>query len=359
MGARDRDNYFSLSRDVQTGGIINGTYDKGLLGKLTWFNVPVGPWFADTVLEFTESENNSAIRAMNVTNPGRPQMLLPVFLYEIKDIPDMLKFAWEALLKLEKFSSYDIRHLERLMPYATLRNAKSYAKYMAAANVGLAFGWEPLIRDLGSIIDTVLGIEKRREEFNRLHSGRGLKRRIRLDEREFKSERASVAIWSRDGTTLTSPVQRVAGVKRWATVRWKPSQYTPSLTDLSDADLRQMMLGVNLNSLPSIIWEATPWSWLADYFTNLGDLVASTNNSCHVICTSCCIMSHRHVTVTAPSKEFFGGAVKLSAYEYRWEQKRRTVGMPIPSPEFGLPFLNGRQLSVLGSLAITRGGPRI
>jgi hypothetical protein len=47
----------------------------------------------------------------------------------------------------------------------------------------------------------------------------------------------------------------------------------------------------------SSIWEAIPFTWLVDYFLNVGDALHAVENTDKVLPTDICIMKHRVVTV--------------------------------------------------------------
>lgn len=353
----DTENYFNLVRLSRSGGSLSGQriYNLNPDRIAKWTNVPCGSGsFGGTSLVPMESEDNAARRAFNITNPGRPDILLPVFLAEMKDIPRMVRQAGDTVRWIRN-------GIKR--PPNTVASQLNTAKKLAADNLAYQFGWEPLLGDLMKMAMFTENVEKRSKELSRLHSGNGLKRRITLDDRsESQTNTNEVPIWTSAGNWLALPPGTVTyktEIRRWSTLRYQPTADSP-LPD-NDQAIRRMLLGLTLNSLASNLWEAIPWTWLVDYFSNLGDIVASTNNSAHVSVAACSTMTFRKETWSAKSHVFDfgfpGSAVTYSAYTGYLVQKSRKPGLPpFPLPEIGLPLLGGRQLSILGSLAVMRMG---
>lgn len=347
------DNRFLLTRNIRTGGMLNGFRDFPLSNDALWADCPTLPalnW--GTQLSFNETEDNAARRGFNITNPGRAEILAPVFLAELRDIPRMVRQLGDTL----RWINNGIKR-----PPSTIANGLSISKKLAADNLAYQFGWAPLLSDLKNMALMTDSINRRRKELSRLHSGRGLKRRVTLEKREAKSNNpSSLSVWTADGTLLTLAGPQMSyrsWVHRWATFRYAPTKDSP--LPASDHEIRMMVMGLTLNNIASNLWEAIPWTWLADWFSNLGDIVESTNNSAHVSVKSCCIMTHSGFEYRIPTLiwTFSNGSVKLDSYHRLFETKARRIGLPnFPIPELSLPHLGGSQLSILGSLAVTRAG---
>lgn len=357
VGGFGLDNAFLLDRDRISGGFLNGTVNAGFLGDLTWSSVPfnVSP-SGDPNYQFQENAANAALKARNRTNPGRPKMLAAASLAELRDLPRLIRDI-ESIARrtLNLFTQHRLNKYERFKP----RIDKGYTireviDMFARLNLAEQFAFAPMIDDLKKIGGLSESIQARKKELNRLHSGNGLKRRVTLDKRRSTSQ-ADTIIWSRDARVFRVRAVTDYGIDRWATVRYKPTKDSPLPSD--DLSIGLLLTGLTLNSLASTIWELIPWSWMVDYFTNIGDIVESTNNSAHVQCTSCCVMSHRYRRIVSNDTNLTSSGsdpVKASTYTRITETKQRMVGMPPALPDIGLPILSGAQLSILGSIAVTR-----
>jgi hypothetical protein len=99
-------------------------------------------------------------------------------------------------------------------------------------------------------------------------------------------------------------------------------------------------------------WDVLPWTWLVGYFTNVRDYAMQYSNTVPAVSQNGCIMT-KTVTVEAYTRlststpGYTGGDGRRSIVS-----KDRYVG---PGTLYAnLPFLSGKRLSVLGSLAVQR-----
>jgi hypothetical protein len=62
---------------------------------------------------------------------------------------------------------------------------------------------------------------------------------------------------------------------------WFTAGFRYNIPDLGSSQwpdrARRALWGLNLT--PSLVWEITPWSWLVDYFTNLGDVLSNMSEN--------------------------------------------------------------------------------
>lgn len=286
-------------------------------------------------------ESNSAYWARFVanTNPSRAEVLLPTFIFEVKDIPRMIRHAGRFL------NGTAYRHSSGL----------SAAKEAASANLATQFGWLPLVSDLHTLANFSDAVNRRKKELDRLYGGSGLKRRMTMHEysNTFKavlpiSPISSLKYWPECPVTQE--------VKVWATCKWKPSSKTP--LRVAPAHFRRILLGLTPSAVAENVWEALPWSWLIDYFTNIGDVVASTNNSLGAILEGGCLMIHEKRSVYYPGRTGpwgSNGFLHVESGNHLKETKERfPMGAVAISAAF--PILSGKQLSILASLALLRTG---
>jgi hypothetical protein len=88
--------------------------------------------------------------------------------------------------------------------------------------------------------------------------------------------------------------------KVWGSVTWRPKRdkllEVQALTDFNSA-VKQVL---DLEAPdPDTVWEAIPFSWLVDYFINIGEVLKAVESSDLVIPTDICIMRERHITTDA------------------------------------------------------------
>jgi hypothetical protein len=280
----------------------------------------------------------AATKAASLTNPSRPEFALPTFIGELKDVPDM------------------IRHAGRFLNGTAWKhgnNGLSAAKEVASENLAIQFGWAPLVSDLAKMVSFTERYEKRVNELNRLYSGSGLKRRVRLG--NYSGSHTSwVWAWSTHGVYVHVPVKYEAVAENWAVIKWRPD--SPARVIPRSDDFNRKLLGLTPGAIPSTVWELLPWSWLADYFTNLGDYISLTNNHLTAKCIGGTIMHKGVLTSSWDSKSFGGGTLTFSGgYRRRTSKHRRPFTAFDFTPISGsFPILSGKQMSILSSLAMLR-----
>jgi hypothetical protein len=120
---------------------------------------------------------------------------------------------------------------------------------------------------------------------------------------------------------------------------------------------RNLTFGLNSHGALAAAWELTPWSWLADWFSNVGDVIAATNNSVPCTWSNLCYMRKlRSVIHAKPGSHTLEAWVSIdSDYVVQWLRKERYVVFPVvPIPLPYLPIITGGKLSILAALAAVR-----
>lgn len=290
---------------------------------------------------FLNDPQSDAGRATQVaarSNPSRPVVDLPVFLFELKDIPHMIKQAGDAMHWLRK-------------PAKGLKNLPT-AEGLANANLAYQFGWEPLLSDLWKLFTFQEAYEKKRNHLMRLYSGIGLRRNVRLETLEDVIS-GSFSHGVGYGPQMNVGYTRTRKTTIWGSIRWKPTLVPPGLRNPTDSEIYRAALGLDISM--STVWEAIPWSWLIDWFTNAGDFLSAHRNTIPASFSNICIMRMQECEGQfkpsgVPERgTTWGGATMRSV------KKSRVVHGSLIYPTAYLPFLGNGQLSILGSLAITRG----
>lgn len=265
-------------------------------------------------------------KAQAVTNPSRYDVSVPNFIFELKDIPEMLH---------RKGSSH-----------GSSRSSNS--------TVEQNFGWSLLFQDVNRIINFTDSVNKRVRELKGLHKKGGLKRTHKLGSQFMSS-------YEQDGVTFQSVEAFVTGLVRgkqhrrdWCSVSWQADE--PAVP--SDEELtRQARLAVHgwdfsSSGVASQIWEALPWSWLGDYFGNLGDFLNATRNSVGATPAVSCLMSTMMSTYDAVITGTSSGFIATGG-RYTWFDKTRQVGSAMISAS--LNVLSAKQLTTLSSIAYNIG----
>lgn len=271
------------------------------------------------------------------SNPSREEVSIPNFIYELKDLPGMF------------------RDLKRLRP--VLRNLRhrhsSALSGVASQYLGWEFGWKPLISDLSQLLQFQAQVDRRSQELRRLYSGSGLKRRLNLWE-DVNTSEAYRTVESGAGFAISSRIKILTRRRVWGTVRWIP---TVVPRDIGNQQLgrtaRRLVHGLHHNGIDaSQAWEALPFSWLADWFGNMGEFLQSTRNDIPATHGPCNIMtlteSYAEWVRDDPWMQDLKGAD--GRVILRTKERAQSNG----TLSAHLPFATARQFSILAALNLQR-----
>jgi hypothetical protein len=320
------DGYHLLVEHYQAnGGIVNSLYNPGVNGRY-----PLGwPCYALASQRYrghlsTGSPSNATLAATLLarTNPSRPSVDLPVFIAELKDLPELFYLQ-----------------------------GKSIIKKAASANLMYQFGWKPLLSDIAKMYDFTTLMNKRIARLNKLKK-HGLKCTIPLGSFNAKSQTTDAVetfVNFIDRPITRETVEQVTGF-----VRYFPSPDFPS-SEAGIVELaRKTTLGLTVDA--STVWELIPWSWFVDYFTNIGDYLSAHRNI--VPCTHSIPQIMRHtITKSYDTGKLFNPPGEPWMYYTNLSCTHETKSRDIANASIGahLPFLTDGQLSILGSLSVLKG----
>lgn len=273
------------------------------------------------------------------TNPTKPAVLLPVFWLELRDIPDMIRQAGRFLLAGRR----PLNGLDQLI------RRGSETRDLATANLAWQFGWAPLIGDLYRIATFQDHVDKRRREFQRATRAGGFRRRITIGGSAIEGTASRFTNFG-NFTNFSTPIRWSSSSVQWAVLKWKPNNADGGLPS-SDIALRAYLNGMHPSHVLANAWEALPWSWLIDYFTNIGDVIAAGNHTL-LAPNGGSVMTQTTNVATHPP--VYKTTIGLSAGNLRIVTKARS---PVAGSALSgrIPSLEAGQLSILGSLATLRG----
>lgn len=290
----------------------DGTACAAITGRSGWLSQKLP-------LPDAPTDDEVAVMVRSRTNPSRPVVDLPIAIAELKDLPQLIRLAGRNVLQKA-----------------------------ASANLSYQFGMAPLASDLAKLTTFQSFVSKRVERLTQLRD-KGLRSTINIGSYS-NSKKEGVSLnsfgygWSEE--IHFSTTQRV-----WGHIRWAPN--SDHSMPKTDAEMRALAIKATLGLTvdASTVWELLPWSWLADWFSNVGDYFAAHRNIVPATPTAVQVMRETRVENTGPSKTWSDGQYN-SGVTYRLVSKSRRLASGSLSAQ--LPFLDGRQLSILGSLAVLR-----
>ncbi len=322
----------SITKRVYAGSLI---YQDNTIRK--WESMPSGMYdYAPGKPTGLPSLSSLTTRALAASGPMTPKVNLPLFIFELKDIPMMLRHAGNLLLKIRRPSGL------------------SPDKEAAAATLAYQFGWAPLIGDLWKLLHFSDSVNRRVKELNGAHSSRGLRRKVNLGSSTWSTAGANT-LWSTYGLVYYEiPYTATLGHKDWAVVRWIVRDKSKIGKKFSHSAAFRSALGLNLGQIPITIWKALPWTWLIDWFTGISDTLQANYNMITYRPSRLCVMrtsfnNRSYEQKVTDAKNYLTSGTVHSTFKERF-----VVASPSSSPYLRLPFLDNFKLSILGSLTILK-----
>lgn len=167
---------------------------------------------------------------------------------------------------------------------ALLGMRDNIAKTLGGEYLNLKFGWEPIIGDLKSLAQVVLDSDELLKQAER-GSGRNTRRRYTfppiVDVVKQEAAGSTLHYASGFGPVLAAAINAAGTntiqIDRRETNVWFSGAYTYHFQEVSKGQLgrhrnavqkAQYLLGLDLT--PEVVWELAPWSWLTDWFVNIG-----------------------------------------------------------------------------------------
>jgi len=274
------------------------------------------------------------------TQPLAPDVSLPTFIGELREVPALIK-------------SFGIGHLKRISQY---RTGESFAAEAASRHLQWRWGIRPMISDLKKMLDFVSAVDKRMGWFNALASGAGLHRRCRLDEQNAESIGTTTTIYS-SGAFIHAKPRTVTTQKVWGSAWWKLKDFRhfPRTNAQRLHAAKRAVFGWTPEGLVLAAWELFPWSWLIDWFTGFGSFLNYAQGAGSVTAQWLCAMRHtitwrEYIPYDLPNYLTLTGRV----VDVRETKQRYPLPGPNPVTISLLPLLSGDKWSILGSLAVSR-----
>jgi len=375
VGNRKGDNPFDsewwMVSHVLIDGVLYNPVSGNVSARFTRWATTAGSYTSPTHLisptGFTSTElQQLGVETVAGTNPNVPQVTLPtLFVQDFRDIPSIVAKTGKSVLKdvnrknpldLAKRVGLTDAEIEKdLLHVRTTRMAKDTARNY------LLYRWAylPLMHDLKKLTEFVHGVEKRIKWFQKLSTGKSLHRRCSLQKQSKWSLLSSLPIYTSVPLTVwTGPRTVTTRQSTWGSAQW-------SISDRSRFPWRyneQMLIalrtsaGLTPQTLTLSAWELIPWTWLVDWFVNIGGLLQATQNDVPVQHSRLCLMRKTTTTEVSVPYASVTKSIRLSGRWRRWKQTkvRRPVTNPQPFTLSILPFLEGDRPSILGSVYTLR-----
>jgi hypothetical protein len=379
---------------------------KGIVGSGTYYNTSGsrryeggfkppsnsdwgGDWAA-TPLSYT-GQSNALLpdvaayfdRAWRMAKPKLEMASLYVFLREIGDTVPMLETSAKALgVKLQSGefrTSVMTDYGREVVSHGTRLSSRDMKpRELAEHFINHEFGWAPFLGDLKSFYTTYLDateIVKRITDEN----GKWVRKSVGvakdssevviLDHTEpYNSTSYSIPVFP-----VGFPSDFFVSPPSWGIVektslsihasgkfRFYRPEFDITLPDYNSA-WKQVMRAVKIYGLevnPYHIWQATPWTWLVDWVTNIGSYIQRMSDSLEdqVAAAYFYITAHKTVERTFTVKLPFAAGLKTLSFVRSYTAKQRVSADSPYGFRTSWDSLSPERLAILGALGITRHG---
>jgi hypothetical protein len=251
--------------------------------------------------------------------------------------------------------------LPRLLP----SNTKSVVKALRGIGddyLNVKFGWEPLLNDLRTLAQGLLeasyGLYRPFGAVRRNRNQRPITSRDTASALNYSPPVSTATVGGASWTRGNLRLARYSSVHRWIEgefvyipkAGFDPSKYMDRLETLMSFDIT-----------PSVLWQLTPWSWLVDWFADIGGALqsaeAATNN--RILSTFCYAMEETKTYVSVNYNDIRGdgaqymGPASLSQ-SWQYTRKRRVRANPFGYTGSPSTTLQSDQMAILAALGLSR-----
>lgn len=337
LGKGDVGGLFSVKRLGYTGMIISMVNGGQTKGTVTAPNDMLGPsYWREPAQPSTSALNASGTKLISSVSLTQPGFAAPAFSVELYEggSPKMIG--------------------------ATLKERTNIFRKSGSEWLNYQFGWIPFVNDIKNLVRTARNHQKIVDQYYR-DANRSIRRRAASP--VVEQTRASgvsispVPVTSSSAgkgtrTEYTKSAIWFAGRFRY----WLPMDDSIASRAVRFNQYAERLLGLSVVPHPDQMWDIAPWSWLVDWFTDLGAVVHNISDlgTDGLVMEYGYVMCHTQYVRHLVGRRTDSGLNAPIGHTFVSETKTRLPGHPYG---FGLTdsALSKRQLSILGALGLTQG----
>jgi hypothetical protein len=274
-----------------------------------------------------ETENNYyKEQLLAATHPFRYEYSVPVSMVEALDLADLFKSA-----------------------------AATFAGLIGNTYLRYRFGFSQFYQDIQTLSGITKAIESRVKELNSLSLQGGLRRNVKLFGTSWANAHDET-IWSTYGHFISANIDNRRDYEIRGTVRWRWKEGVDVSLNKLEAFNQAVKAVFDLGELDaSTIWNAIPWTWLVDYFVDVGSWLQANENSNLVEPYDICIV-RRFRSKTEIKNLSCSDGEGLPGH-ISWRVHSRDVVQPGTLPFFRFSLLSEKQfLTIVALIGKFHGG---
>jgi hypothetical protein len=276
--------------------------------------------------------NQATVDLLKKTNPSREYINLPVFALELKKLPQLL-----------------------------LKRTNQLGEDLARGRLSLEYGWKPFVKDLVKFADLQNQITGRVRELKALQRS-GIRRKRTIFRGSATSSK-TVSLSTTNGFILDADLTTTTQRHVWGFCKWNPT--ANSLGDVPTGYMVDIVALASVLSLypdPSVIYEYIPFSWLLDWCSNVGDYLHASRNIVGASPSHVQLMYEDtteqkvRLRVSGSISPFMKPSKPLEFTRHLQGKGRARIYSW--SAQAQMPFLNERQVMILGDIVRAQFGPK-
>jgi len=276
-----------------------------------------------------------ALDAFNNFDPGKPDVDILNFIWELREFPQLMKHAGD-ILRLARKSS----------------GVKQFASAPGDAYLAYSFGWKPLLQDLTSMLDFATLFDKRLKYLDSIAAGTKVRRTLQ------NSSHEEVSVYNTGYTPIETT--KTTSTRVWYEVELTSEKLASMRADERLALAKSLVYNTSLK--PSTVWNSIPWTWLIDWFSTIGTYIQLVENSRLYEWKSLNVMGK--ITIDSRDRvlglsdalrnKYYVGPNATGNGRRLIESKYRYVTSVVPLSVFDLRLVTNHQTRILGSLLTSR-----
>jgi hypothetical protein len=356
-----------IANHTNAGTVLSGTYDSVSYSKsgygekrvkdvaapngvriYTWSGDYAGQrncLFSNPTILIESAQNQAMSRFLKQIHKTQVSMSGGVFLGEMREALAMIR---KPLASLQSTLSNYLQNVQRLKTKTkrTSGSADAFKRALSGTYLEATFGWLPFVNDLADAMKAYKKLQQQSEEptYEKL--------------RAIAKEQEYVALSALNNHGVT-PVANFYNIETGYAIDEAISVYRGEVcaSRVATPAEKARVFGLSPGEFIPTLWELIPWSFLVDYFSNIGDIlensVTDTSSVTWVVRSN--IKERKYVYSIRPNPWQPDGAQLISVGGSRSDiiTKRRVVsrtptpGLYVPPLSFELPGSPMKQFSML------------
>jgi hypothetical protein len=365
---------------VLRAGVDKGTYTcLGVLGIAGATTAPTVPPAVPTWDSVKSDLSGHYATGWARARPGNPQASVGQFIAELRDLPSIpLKGAFKGkpfFVFGKGFKTpVPFQDIPRTL-YAYLKNFRN----LGSEYLNVVFGWKPFVGDIRKMIDLYGTIDKRIAQIHR-ENGKNIRRRSTVEDSSTSTQTQQLYNYAYANVIggpgeITNPSQTTlykvtttTKTRIWFVGSFRYFMFEPPSSPVGQLKMRAALYGAL--PTPELLWEVLPWSWLIDWFSNVGDIMSNASPNAVDNLTSRYSFIMKHVTTETEASAHVHHEGRDDPFN-KWmsvDNTFKTTSLVVSKSRQGggnpfglnvqLPSLSAYQLGILAALGLSRSSVR-